>query len=189
MIAITANENGSGREYTKGPAPTCADAGLKVEQIMPSIRSLILLLLINLIFTLVAACSLQAQDESTMTGREYFSELKEGGGIPKWATNVCFPRVFEETPGKSIDASGSSEFFLMGDDAPTTKFQSFARGVGENVLIVAREFRDESTSRFAGRLVLDGEPNHFQFGISWSTGRFSLTETRGITSGVCHAIE
>jgi hypothetical protein len=97
--------------------------------------------------------------------------------------------VFEGTPGKSIDASGSNEFVLMGDDAPTMKLQLYARGVGGNILIVTREFRDENTSRFVGRLVVNGEPNHFQFGISWGTGRFSLTETRGTTSGVCHAIE
>jgi hypothetical protein len=156
---------------------------------MGSMRSLSLLLALGMAFGLVATCSVQAQDESTMTGREYFNELKEGGGLPKWATNVCFPRVFEETPGKSVDASGSSEFVLMGDDAPTMKFQFYMRGIGGDVLIVAREFRDENTSRFVGRIVVDGERNHFQFGISWSTGRFSLTETRGTTSGVCHAIE
>lgn len=156
---------------------------------MTSIRSISLVLALGMAFTLASARSAQLQDESSMTGHEYFKELKEGGGLPKWATNVCFPRVFEETPGKSIDASGSSEFFLMGDDAPSMRFQVYARGVGGNILIVTREFRDENTSRFVGRLVVDDESHHFQFGISWSTGRFSLAETRGTTSGVCHPIE
>ncbi len=156
---------------------------------MASIRLISLLLALGLAFSLAAVRSVQAQDETTMTGGEYLKELKESGGLPKWATNVCFPRVFEETPGKSIDASGSSEFLLMGDDAPTTRFQLYARGVGGGILILTREFRDENTSRFVGRVVVDGEPNHFQFGISWSTGRFSLAEMRGTTSGVCHAIE
>jgi hypothetical protein len=155
---------------------------------MASIRPISLLLL-AMAFGLASVVAAKAQDESTMTGREYFNELKEGGGLAKWATNVCFPRVFEETPGKSVDASGSSEFVLMGDDAPTMKFQLYTGGIGGDVLIVAREFREENTSRFVGRIVVDGEPNHFQFGISWSTGRFSLTETRGITSGICHTIE
>ncbi len=38
-------------------------------------------------------------------------------------------------------------------------------------------------------MTVDGEPNHFQFGISRSTGRFSLAEMRGTTSRVCHGIE
>jgi hypothetical protein len=156
---------------------------------MAFIRLVSLLLVLSVALSVPSPGSAQVQDESTMTGREYFNELKGGGGLPKWATNVCFPRVFEETPGKSVDASGRSEFFLMGDDAPTMKFQLYTRGVGGDILIVTREFRDENTSRFVGRVVVEGEPNHFQFGISWSTGRFSLTETRGITSGVCHAME
>lgn len=151
-------------------------------------RSIFLLLALDMVITLASARSAQLQDESTMRGHAYFNELREGGGLPKWATNVCFPRVFEESPGKSTDASGSSEVLLMGDDGPTMRFQLYSRGVGGNILIVTREFRDENTSRFVGRVVVDGEPNHFQFGISWSTGRFSLTETKGITSGVCQAI-
>lgn len=156
---------------------------------MSSVRLFSLLLALGIGFTLRPAISLQAQDESTMTGRDYFNELKKGGGLPKWATNVCFSRVFEDTPGDPKDASSSSEFVLLGDDAPTTKFQLYTRGIGENVSIVAREFHDESTSRFAGRAVVDDQQTHFQFGINWNTGRFSLTETRGITSGVCHAVE
>lgn len=156
---------------------------------MASIRLVSFLLALGVALNLTSHGSGQVQDESTMTGREYFNELKEGGGLPKWATNVCFPRVFEETPGKSLDASSSSEFVLMGDDSPTVKFQLYTRGIGGNVLITAREFRDDSTSRYAGRVVVNGEPTHFQFGINWSTSRFSLTETRGITSGGCHAIE
>lgn len=156
---------------------------------MAFVRSLSLLLVLGMAFSLTSAGSAYAQDESAMTGRDYFNELKEGGGVPKWATNVCFPRVFEETPGKSVDASGSSEFVLMGDDGPSVRFQLYTRGIGGNVLVTAREFRDDSTSRFAGRVVREGEPNHFQFGINWNTGRFSLTDARGITSGICRAIE
>ena len=131
----------------------------------------------------------QNEDERAMTGRDYFNELKQSDGLPKWAANVCFAHVFEDPFGKFFDATASHEFLLIGDDAPGMKFQLYTRGVGGNAFVLTREFRDDNSSRFAGRMTVDGQPTAVRFGINWNTGRFLRSEEKGMTSGVCQAIE
>ncbi len=154
-------------------------------------RTIVLLLMLGMVnwATGVSQAQDQNEDERAMTGRDYFNELKQSDGLPKWAANVCFARVFEDPFGKFVDATASNEFLLIGDDAPGMKFQLYTRGVGGNAFALTREFRDDNTSRFAGRRTVDGEATAIRFGINWNTGRFLRSEEKGMTSGVCQAIE
>ena len=160
------------------------------EQMIVVTRAIALLLMLGI--SGLATGSLaqnQNEDERAMTGRDYFNELKQSDGLPKWAANVCFARVFEDPFGKFFDATASNEFLLIGDDGPGMKFQLYTRGVGGNAFVLTREFRDDNSSRFAGRMTVDGQPTAVRFGINWNTGRFLRSEEKGMTSGVCQAIE
>jgi len=115
--------------------------------------------------------------QSQNTGREYYAELKRAGGIPKWATSVCF-----------ADRADTGIFMLLAGNASSRGLltQTFVNGTKSDLISYEKveegQYIAQDSSTSASRL-----------NLTWETGRFWRelhTQNRTyIYEGNCEPIE
>ena len=105
---------------------------------------------------LLAVLAGLAVGQQSRTSREYYGELKQGGGIPKWATMVCFTDSVETGVFILLAGNASSRVVLTQTFINSTKADLISYEKVQDGQYVAQ----------------DGSTTVSRLSLTWETGRF-----------------
>jgi hypothetical protein len=127
-----------------------------------------------------------ASAQTPTTSREYYQEIKDAGGIPKWAVNVCF---MEHLLVDGKDAGDMGVFMLTGE---TTKQGVVITPYPKGIAAYPARYKPETANIFIAHLQVHGKPVTATFRINWSTNRFTFefSDVKDTTdTGMCEGID